>query len=111
MPLPPRIRKHSGELHSLARAKPIAVKKIIRAADKDLVKTLCECSLNVLKGNVSISSRQKKRLSHHKKGLRELTQPKVSLKKKKVILQRGGFVGALLAGLLPALLTPILSRV
>ena len=87
----------------MATAKPASVKSIIKGADKDLVDTLCECGLNVLKGNVPLSPGQKKRLKAHKNTLRALSQKKQSLQKKKTLLQRGGFLGALLRPVLSVL--------
>jgi hypothetical protein len=40
---------------------------------------------------------QKEKLKRNKAGLRALTKKSVSLKKKKAILQKGGFLGSLLA--------------
>ena len=97
-----RLRKHYPILKELARAKPKVRRKILRAASIDLVRCLCECSHNILRGNLKLSPKQKKKLKHHSKTLRSLAGKKVGLKrKKKLILQKGGF--------LPALLTPILG--
>jgi hypothetical protein len=43
------------------------------------------------------SSGKKEKLKRNKAGLRALTKKSVSLKKKKAILQKGGFLGSLLA--------------
>jgi hypothetical protein len=64
--------------------------------DKDLVQCICECSKNVLNGKVPLNKAQKKLLTRRKKTLRELVKRKVSLKRKKKIIQTGGFLGALL---------------
>ena len=83
----------------LRDAKPKLRKTIL--GDKGLISCLCECSKNIFKGNVSLSPAQKRNLRRHKKSLRELTLKKISKKKKIKILQKGGFLGALI--------TPILS--
>ena len=69
--------------------------------DKGLLTCLCECSKNILKGNVPLSPGQKKNLRRHKRLLRKLTLKRTSKKIKNKILQKGGFLGALI--------TPILS--
>jgi hypothetical protein len=79
----------------------------MKEASPDLVNALCECSLNVLKGRVPLTTSQKKQLTRHKRDLRELARKGTSLKKKKQILQKGGFLGLLLKpalGLLGGLL-------
>jgi hypothetical protein len=50
-----------------------------------------------LKGNVPLSVTQKSRLAKLKGELRAVARKRVSLKKKKEIIQKGGFLGALLA--------------
>lgn len=78
-------------------------KQIISRAEKELIKCICECSLNILNGNVKLSDKQKKQLRKHKKVLRNLSSRKGGVKQKKKIVQRGG------AAFLPALLAPILG--
>lgn len=97
------LNKHGEILKFLGRAKPNTVKPIIKAASPELVRALCECCHNVLKGNVRVTPAQKKRLSRHKRNLRALVQRKTSLKKRKQILQEGGFIGALLGPVLSVL--------
>ena len=102
-----RLKKHAPMLQHLCKAKPANVKSIIKTSDNVLVNVLCECALNVLQGNVTLSKPQRKRLARHKKGLRDLTNKRISLQKKKNTLQRGGFLGALLSpiiGILGSLL-------
>ena len=92
-----RLKKQEQVLRRLWRArKPQTVKDIIKTGGKELTNILCECALNVLRGNVPLKKQQKLRLTPHKKGLRELSDKKTSVKKKTNILQRGGFLSALL---------------
>jgi len=51
---------------------------------------------NVLKGNVPLSHAQKDALRRRRKTLHKLTLKTVSQKKKKKLIQSGGFLGALL---------------
>ena len=74
---------------------------IIQKYDNDLICSLSECCHNVLKGNVPLTPAEKVKLSRHKHNLRKRTTKKTSIKARKKILQRGGFLGALI--------TPILS--
>ena len=66
---------------------------------------LCECGKNILKGNVPLTPRQLRALRPYKNHLRDLVCKKVSIKKKKIILQKVGFVGALLRLLTKLLLS------
>jgi len=49
-----------------------------------------------LRGNVPLTSKQTTKLRRNKKNLRSLATKKTSLKKKRQILQKGGFLAALL---------------
>ena len=96
------VRKHSEFLKVLVRCSAKQRKALLHKAGPKLLKTLCECTLNVLKGNVRLTTRQKRQLVRHKKNLRFLADKKISYKRKKqLLIQKGGF--------LPALLAPILS--
>ena len=72
------------------------------------VKGICECSLNVLNGNLPISSQQKKKLRKYKVTLRKIANRKESLpKKKKIIIQEGGFLNILIPAAISAISTLI----
>lgn len=83
-------------LRLLCGAKPAVIKAVLKGASPDLIHALCECSLNILKGHVQLTPAQKKRLSRHKQNLRVLAKKTTSVKHRKQILQKGGFLQALL---------------
>lgn len=95
------LKKHQNVLLALAKAKPKLVRKIIRPAKRDLIDALSECSLNIVRGAVPLTAARKNKLRRYKTGLRNLAKKGVSVKKKKAILQKGGFIGALLSAVLP----------
>ena len=78
--------------------------RVIEQGPTDLITSICECSLNVLKGVIPLTLSQKRRLARYKTHLRALANKKVSRKQKKkhLINQKGG-------NLLTALLPPVLS--
>lgn len=92
-------------LKALLKLKPQQRLAILKSADKELVRCLCECALNVIKGKVPVNSGHKKKLSPYKQLLRKLVLKKGSWKnKKKILLQKGG-------NFIPLILGPILSTV
>jgi hypothetical protein len=114
-------------LQNIVRLKEISTKKDFRfgtfpfgfglyflpTTDRSLVDCLCECADNISKGNVPLTKPQKEKLKRNKAGLRALMKKSVSLKKKKAILQKGRFVGSLLApltGNLFLLISPLILR-
>ena len=103
-----RLKKYANELVYLQKARPCIRKHLITKADRSLVDCLCECADNILRGNVPLTKPQKEKFARNKAGLRALTKKSVSLKKKKAILQKGGFLGSLLAPI-ASVVAPLLS--
>jgi len=56
---------------------------LLQAADNKLLKAICECVLNVLRGTVKLSPAQKGKLRRHRETFRELANKRISLAKKK----------------------------
>ena len=73
-------------------------KLILKKCSSSVIKTLCECAINVLRGNIPLTKSQKNRLSTHKRSLRKLSNKKIPLyKKRQLLVQRGdGFLSILL---------------
>jgi hypothetical protein len=102
------LQKHGNDIAYLQKTKPCIRIHLITKADRSLVDGLCECTDNSLRGNVPLTKLQKEKLKRNKAGLRALTKKSVSLKKKKAILQKGGFLGSLLAPI-ASVVAPLLS--
>ena len=91
------IRHYAGTLKKLNKYSDKEKKKWLKIhLDKNFVHCVCECAKNILKGNVPLSKGQKIKLKQRRSKLRQLVKRKVSLKKKKAIIQSGGFLGAIL---------------
>jgi hypothetical protein len=89
-------------------------KQMIQTASKDVIDTICECCLNVLKGTIPLSPHQKKCLAKHRHVLRQMVQKKIPIRqKKKLLVQRGGILPLLpiLAPLLGTIGKPLLKGV
>ena len=73
-------------------------KLVLQKCPKSIIKLLCECILNVIRGNVPLTKSQKSKLSPYKQSLRKLSNKKIPLyKKRKVLVQKGdGFLSILL---------------
>ena len=101
-----RLRRNHDFLKLLTKCTPAQRKAILKEADDALVKTICECVLNV-KETVPVSRRAKRKLLAHKKSLIALAEKITPLnKKKKILVQRGG---NFLSVLLPAVLRVLSS--
>jgi len=84
-------------------------KVILRKCPINVIKTVCECVINTLQGNIPLTKKQKSRLFSYKQSLRKLSNKKIPLyKKRKLLVQRGdGFLSVLL----PAAISVISSLI
>ena len=81
--------------------------QILKAlCDNDFARAICECCWNVVNKRVKLSPKSQKQLGKHKKILRNISNKSLSLKKKKALIQSGGF-----ASLLPLLIGPVISGI
>jgi len=99
--LPKTLERHLYDLHLLNESRPRQQKLLLEQAPAGLVKAVCQCCDSLLKGNVQINQQQLQKLKRHRKQIRQLAG-KGSLDRKRRLLvdQKGGFIGALLAPLL-----------
>lgn len=103
-----RISKYASVLKQLITAKGHKRNEILENADNCLIKLLCECAMNVLKGRVSLKKSQLKRLSPHGRTLVKLSRTtgfdraKTKLDQARKLLQKRG-------GFLPIILPPLLT--
>ena len=83
----------------------------LRKADAKLVCRIYDCALNVLIGNVPLSKGHKSRLRKHAKVLRKLAASNITLQRRKnIIVQRDGFLPALLALLIGTILANYVNK-
>ena len=94
------VREYHCALRRLHRTTERARRKLIRTCDKRFLNCICECAKNVLRGHVPLTKRQLARLRQYKRSMHTLATKKPSLKSKRRVLQKGGFIGALLAPVL-----------
>lgn len=85
------------------------IRNLVLAKSSDgVIKTICNAALNAERGDVPFTPAQKRLLARHRKQIALLTSRSVPLKKKRrALVQRGGF----LQFLLPALLGPVISAI
>ena len=100
----PLIKKHGSMVMAMMQATPQTRKKLVKDSPSEVIRCVSECCHNVLKGNVHLSSAQKKKLYPNRQHLRRLASKSISVKKKKNILnKKGGFLSLLAPALLPLL--------
>ena len=106
-----RIRSNYSTLKLLKKAEPKLRKAIISKCGPDLLKCISEVALNVLRGNVKLTTSTKRKLKKFKGQIRKVASKDVSDEtKKKLIVQKGGFIGPLLAAVLPVVASLLFNK-
>jgi hypothetical protein len=97
-----RIKSNYNALQVLRSAKNKLRKAIILNGNRELLNSISECVLNVLQGNLKMLDCAKRKLIKHGSVLRKVADKRVSSSaKKRLIIQRGGFLVSHLAAVLP----------
>ena len=102
------LKKHIDMLKMLHEAKDHTRRGFLKCCPADVCYALSEVASNALKGNIPLTDAQYAGLKRHAKDLEELARKRTSLTKKRQIIQKGGFITALLGPAL-RLLTPAIG--
>ena len=85
------MKKQAVCLQMLIKTKNAKLRKaILEHADPELIRALCECAHNILRGNVQMTPQEKERLRKYQTKLRLLARKNVSVKQKRRHLQQTG---------------------
>jgi hypothetical protein len=100
-------------LRHLARCTADVCNHVIRGMSDEVIKLMSQICINVMNKSLTRDTAYAvRRLSPYKKQLRAITKPKTGIKhKRKVLEQKGGFIGALLGVALPLITSLISSAV
>lgn len=98
-----RVKRYLPTLKAILRLSPQKRRRLLANCPKDLMDIFCECTWNVIKGNIKLTPAQLRKLRRQRKSLRALVARKTSLKKKRKIIQKGGFIGGILGPVLSVL--------
>ena len=86
-----RLKKHSSTLKILQKAPASTRNSILQKASKELIRCVCECAHNILKGSVPLTKYRKQKLRKHKAALRQLADKKIALEKKEKSHKKADF--------------------
>ena len=90
-------------LHSICSCKSKVRNSVINSANKDFINTICELADNLLQDRIPLSEEDYKNLYKYRSVLRKLVEKSDIAYKKRLIVQKGGF----LEFLIPAAVTAI----
>src|ERR1700679_269884 len=98
------IKKYAAFIKRFHKCTPSKRQKYLKEASAEQVRSLCECALNVTNGNIPIKGKLLSRLKPHKKLLRTISFGKGGVEtKRRLLIQKGGFLPALAAAIIPLL--------
>lgn len=87
-------------------------KAILENVSQDFIKTIIEIIFNTINGNTKLLSKDHKLLKRYKKELRLLSTSNGSIQsKRKVLIQKGGFLPVLLSSLLGGFIGKLIDNV
>lgn len=87
-----RVLKNIEILNLLANCKKCMRTNIIKSGSKDLIASICECIDNVLSNNAKLTPQDRQILYKYKSPLRKIIKKSSLEKKKKILIQKGGFL-------------------
>jgi hypothetical protein len=99
--VPKRLERNISLLDVLHKARKEQRDALINTATRDQIQCICDCASNILDENFKLGDSDLRRLKRYKNFVRYLSKKQGNIEKKKLVIQHGGFLGALL--------TPVLS--
>lgn len=106
-----RLRENRHMLYVLKNVQSKTRRHMLKHVNCEVIKTIAEIAYNTLVGNNRISNKTRKSLYRYKKEIRALAclNKKVALKRK-IIIQKGGFLPVLLGTVLSGLIGEIIEN-
>ena len=104
-----KLKKSLPVLEYLVTLKPSDQKKFISIANREILEIFTSICINILKQGLPLTHDHIKKLRKIEPQIKLLANKSHSMRKKRNIIARGGFVGTLLSTLLPVLVSGILS--
>ena len=84
----PLSEEQAALLRIIFNAKPELRNAMLKNADKELVRTICECVLNIINGNVNVDDINKKKLAKHKCLLRKIVKKTKAGRKREQLFRK-----------------------
>ena len=106
---PSKLRANIELLTYLQSIPPRRQKLLIKGADREILEAFSEICLNLVRRNVKLTPQQIRKLLPYEEAIYQLSLKGHSLAKKKQIIQKGGFLTALLGTLLPTLISTVIA--
>lgn len=106
-----KLKRNYDSLKLLSSCPKKLRNSIIKSGSKDLIDTICECVFNLLNGNIDLPPIEIQKFEKQKSSLRKLLKNTSLKEKKKVLVQKGGFLQILLPAIITGLANIISSAI
>jgi hypothetical protein len=107
----PSIKRHPQFFRKLCSANTPQRKLYINNATDAEINSVCECALNLCRGNIPLNCRQKKLLFPHRNTIRKVARTQNSDEARQLLMQKGGFLPALAAAVIPIIADLIIRKI
>jgi hypothetical protein len=104
------LRNHPHFYNKLKTANKPQWQKYITEASDDEILSVCECALNLKRGNLPCTRKQARSLCKHKVTLRTLARTRNPRVARQILVQKGGFLPMLAAAVIPLVADFILRK-
>ena len=110
-----KLKKEASLLHKISKVKPKQATSFFKKAPKETVECVSQCCFNIVNYGFPLNDKEsqtvKRKLMPIRNDIRELSNPKVSLKRKRKILSKQqvgrGLISILASTLLPILISAL----
>ena len=102
-----RVKKNLPILQLLAKCDKHTSNAVVKSAKPEFLNCVSDICHNILQDKVKLSSKEKNRLAKYKRNIRKIANKATTQKTKRELIQKGGFLGAILSPLLGSLIGPI----
>lgn len=106
-----RVKKYAPTLQLLAKCDKKTANAIVKSAKPEFLCCISDICHNILKDRLKLSGKEKRNLSKYKKQIRKIANRSTTNKSKRELIQKGGFLGAILAPLLGSIIGPIAKSI
>lgn len=105
-----RVKRNAAVLRALAKVDNITRATVLKSAKADLVHALVDCAQAIINNSERLTPAQLRKIRASAKHIGDLLRPG-SVQRKRVILQRGGFISSLIGPIALLILPKILGGV
>lgn len=102
-----RVKKYLPTLQLLAKCDKHTANSVVKSAKPEFLSCVSDICHNILQDRVKLSPKEKQKLFKYKQQIRKIAKKSTTQKSKRELIQKGGFLAAILGPLLGSIIGPI----